>query len=91
VVKKVNRRKGNFVKAFSIMIVGCLLSITAVNAQEGPDPIDSDCLDCETTTVPFDSGAGLLLVLGVGYGIYRIVKVYNAEKRMLLQNDEEVT
>ena len=79
-VKVINRRKGNFVKAFSMMIVACLLSGAAIHAQEGPEPIDSDCLDCETTNVPFDGGVSLLLVLGFGYGI---VKVYNAEKRLL--------
>jgi hypothetical protein len=87
-IKRMNNRKVNFKRALSLVAVACLLSITAVNAQEleGPGgPGDGGDLGGETG-VPFDGGVSLLVAAGIVYGAK---KAYDAKKKGAVASTEE--
>ena len=81
---KQNDKKRYFKRVLSVIAVACLLSITAVQAQEGPEPV-GDGLDGETTTVPFDGGVSLLVAVAIVYGTR---KKYSAKKIVVGNNSE---
>jgi len=74
------------IRALSIITAACLLNITVVNAQSGPDePTDGGDLGGETN-VPFDDGVGLLVAGGVCYGFWR---TYETKKQAVSNKEEE--
>jgi len=81
---KINCKKKHFIKALSLIVVACLLSVTNIDAQDEPEPV-GDGLDGETTTVPFDNGVGLLVAVAILYGAR---KAYDAKKSITGDHSE---
>ena len=79
-IKYFKSRRRHVSRAFSIMFAACVLSISAVQAQDQFNPDDATDggeLGGETG-VPFDGGVSMLVVAAVGYGVK---KAYNARKK----------
>lgn len=79
-IKYFKSRRRYIASACSIMFVTCVLSISAVHAQDQynpDDPTDGGELGGETG-VPFDGGVSMLLVAAVGYGAK---KAYDTRKK----------
>lgn len=86
-IKPIPYKMRTVIKAFSLMVITCIISTTVAYANVPDDPTDDGTLgDENSTTVPFDDGVSFLIIAGVAYGAWQIV---NAKKKTAYEENVE--